>query len=376
MILSMSSRPALTRGLTLVELLVATTIGLFLMGGVVAVMVDNKNNFVFEQAVAEMQENARFVDDELTHEIRMAGYIGCNADAIYTNTLGEVDSNNIASISPNDWMNSQYGVRGYEDSQTLLLPAFSDLKAGTDVLVINRGDPYESIDVVAHSPSTAEITTAGLHGFVSDDILLISDSLCSKVTVFQASAAGGASISHDSGGSNCRRALSTSVGYNCNINTPSSGAVGEAYSEHSTLMKYKTSAYFVKASEITGLPTLYRVTRGPGGVLDTQELVSGAEDFQVLYGFGNSGSQRVSRYLSADAVEALGADWNHVVAVRATIIMKSQREVMPVASDVDLGGGYDAATYSYLADTRHAFQKVTVTGRVRNSNVRNIQENP
>ncbi len=370
------SYPARNRGLTLVELLVATTVGLFLMGGVVAVMIDNKDNFVFEQEVAVLQENARFIDDELIHEIRMAGFVGCSDEAVYTNTLGEVSAG-IASVRDEDWMNSEFGVQGYEYSTASSLPAFTDIKADTDVLIINRGDPYGSADVLSHSPTTAVITTDGAHDFVSDDILLISDSTCSNVAVFQASAAGGASISHDTGGRNCRRALSSNSdgteGYNCD-DPPPVGSAGMAYSQWSTLMKYKTSAYYVSDSDITGLPTLFRVARVSGGDLDTQELISGVEDFQVLYGVAGP-DRRIDRYLSADFVRALGTRaWEQIISVRVTIIMKSQREVMPVAADVDLGGGYDATTYGFLDDTRYAFQKVTVSGGIRNSNIRNISE--
>ncbi len=365
--MSMSKRISICRGLTLVELLVASTIGLFILGGVISVVVENKNNFILEQEISIMQENARFIDDELTHEIRMSGYVGCSTGAAFTNTLNVVAEN---------WMHSSNAVKGYESSGATSLVGISGIKNDTDVLIINRGDSYGAVSVSSHSPVTGEITTEGSHGFINDDILLISNLSCSNSSVFEASTASGNSISHAAGGNNCRRALSTAAGsgYGCDT-APPAGAIGISYSQWSTVMRYKSSAYFVRDSGITALPTLYRATLVAGGGVDTQELISGVQDFQVSYGVDTDtiADGGVNRYVSADQItsDQARADigwlgWDRVLVVRATIIMRSTNPIMENPSDIDLGGGFSSGDYDYLLGTRYIFQKVNITSKIRN----------
>ncbi len=144
-------------------------------------------------------------------------------------------------------------------------------------------------------------------------------------------------------------------------------------------MRYKSSAYFVSNSTITGLPTLYRATRVSGGSLDSQELISGVEDFQVTFGMDTDSiaDGAVNRYFSANEVVSDVASagsgwvgWDRVLVVRTTIVMRSTREVMGTRSVVDLGGGFTSATYDSgpTSDpgTRYIFQKVNITSRLRN----------
>ncbi|MBB1126505.1 PilW family protein [Thiospirillum jenense] len=66
----------LQRGMTLVELLVAMTIGIFLTGGVIALFLGTKQSYNMNEQLARVQESGRFALDVLTREIRQTGYIG------------------------------------------------------------------------------------------------------------------------------------------------------------------------------------------------------------------------------------------------------------------------------------------------------------
>jgi type IV pilus assembly protein PilW len=68
-------RPQL--GLSLVELLIAMTLGLILMTGMIAVFSGNKRSSELNTAMANMQENARFALSTLARDIRMSAYQGC-----------------------------------------------------------------------------------------------------------------------------------------------------------------------------------------------------------------------------------------------------------------------------------------------------------
>ena len=58
-------------GISLVEVLVALVISLFLLGGIVQVYVGNKVTFKFTNALAEVQENGRFALDLMSQDLRL-----------------------------------------------------------------------------------------------------------------------------------------------------------------------------------------------------------------------------------------------------------------------------------------------------------------
>ncbi len=71
-------RPLLrrARGVTLIELMVALTIGSFLMIGAITVLTQSRTAYRVMESVSRLQENARFALDALEPDIRMASYFG------------------------------------------------------------------------------------------------------------------------------------------------------------------------------------------------------------------------------------------------------------------------------------------------------------
>jgi type IV pilus assembly protein PilW len=65
------------RGFSLIELLIALVLGLMLSAGIFTVFSGNKQSTDLNTAMADMQENARFALNQLSADIRMAGYQGC-----------------------------------------------------------------------------------------------------------------------------------------------------------------------------------------------------------------------------------------------------------------------------------------------------------
>ena len=64
-------------GFSLIELLVAVTISLFVLAGVGVVMVSSRTSYETQNFNARLQENARFAVQFLSYDLRMAGYWGC-----------------------------------------------------------------------------------------------------------------------------------------------------------------------------------------------------------------------------------------------------------------------------------------------------------
>src|SRR5436305_463767 len=71
-----ASAPGRAAGLTLVELLVAMTIGLGLMIGATQVYVDSSKSYAVNETTARLQENARYAMSVLEPDMRMSGYWG------------------------------------------------------------------------------------------------------------------------------------------------------------------------------------------------------------------------------------------------------------------------------------------------------------
>ncbi|MDR0528047.1 MAG: PilW family protein [Zoogloeaceae bacterium] len=65
------------KGFSLVELMVAATIGLVILGGVVVAFLTNRDSTRFNEEMMKLQENGRAVMSFLTEDLRMAGYAGC-----------------------------------------------------------------------------------------------------------------------------------------------------------------------------------------------------------------------------------------------------------------------------------------------------------
>lgn len=87
------------RGLTLVEIMVAVTISLVLLAGVLQVFLSSKASYNLQNGIARLHENARFALDIMTNNISRAGYAdlsmaGPTLNAINTaNTQNNVTAN-------------------------------------------------------------------------------------------------------------------------------------------------------------------------------------------------------------------------------------------------------------------------------------------
>ena len=62
------------QGFSLVEIMVAMTLGLVLLGGTITLYASSKNSYRLQENIAGMQENARFAIHALRREVEMAGF--------------------------------------------------------------------------------------------------------------------------------------------------------------------------------------------------------------------------------------------------------------------------------------------------------------
>ena len=63
--------------MTLIEIMIALLIGVFLLGGIMLVFISSKQTYRTQENLSRLQENGRFAMEFLSRDIRMAGFWDC-----------------------------------------------------------------------------------------------------------------------------------------------------------------------------------------------------------------------------------------------------------------------------------------------------------
>lgn len=309
----------LQEGLSLVELMVAMLIGLFLISGVVKIFVDSKKTYSFQQSLARIQENGRMALEFLGRDIRMAGYAGC-ASGDYSSVTNTLNDSNLINYD------FSRGVRGYDVDSSV----HSDLSAlnpapliNTDVLVL-KGPVGDGVKIVqnnnsaqlfAESVSVESAACAGgtdrVSGICDGDILMVAD--CSKARIFQAG-----NIQVASGSLNITHPASGTPGNNISSWGGASSPSSENFGTDSEIIKMNTVYYYISSRVGGGPPSLYQKI----GTGQAQEILEGVEDLQLLYGRDTGTDFVPDQYDTATSVTSASA-WDKVGAVRVQLLMRS-----------------------------------------------------
>jgi type IV pilus assembly protein PilW len=99
-----------------------------------------------------------------------------------------------------------------------------------------------------------------------------------------------------------------------------------AYEPETKVYEFTAMAYYI-GEGTNGEPALFRRLMTP--LQAPQELVSGVETLQILYGVDSSGTNAADSYLPADEV----ADWDNVASVRFSVMTRSRDEVLDAANN-------------------------------------------
>jgi type IV pilus assembly protein PilW len=303
------------QGFTLVEIMVAMLLGLFLLGGGLQVVTHSKTTYRTQEALSRIQENGRFALYFLAQDIRMAGFIGCGNQDALTNTLN----------TPTAFLyNFGTAIEGFESSSaTAWTPSINNLAIpsplpsalpGSDIITVRRVDD-QGFTVTAHAAATsgltldATATTANLKsaGFLTSTatnncaIAVVTD--CSSAAVFQVSGVAASVLSHASGGA-------------CTLQNATDD-LGKTYA-NGQVYPINTISYYVRKKP-GYQPGLYRKK----GREDAEELIEGIEKMQILYGVDTdiTADGTANYYVTADKV--LVPDWRKVVSVRISLLLVS-----------------------------------------------------
>lgn len=336
-------------GITLVELLIAIGLGLFLVSGLTYLYVGSKQSYSTQGAVARVQETLRFAFEFFAYDVRMAGYSGC---------INPRDSTPYTvANAPVPQLGLGGSVRGYNNGAGWTLPAgWPNRVAGTDVLAITSVSSDCGANLVAPFSNGSQLfISANNCGFVDNQVLVVTD--CRRTDVFRgsfSSSGGKVNVAHGS-------AQNTQP-----AGSPCPSGSGKLVSECGTAGNYKGDAFlgslvgwtFYIGINAQGNPALYRGAYNAGA---PEELVEGVYDMQLEFGLDTVDDTVyvANQYLPANSINAPNAapHWGQVISVRSTFSARSNEDgVMPQAATYVYNG--NAAT----SDRRYRQTYTTVIG--------------
>ena len=296
-------------GIGLVELLIALVLALVLTMGIIEVFLGSKQAYRTQDALSRIQENGRFAMEELSRNIRMAGFQGCGK-------MDSITPNVVANGFPGGDQWSTNAVRGYKYNGSNFNPAYSGtepspLLANTDVVSITHVincDAYLDV-VMADDGAAVDIKDGNSCNFEQGDPVIITD--CTTTDLFRVSnVVDPASVT-----------LAHAQGAEAYENTDN--RLSRAYGADARVYQLVRVDYYLKQNNF-GQPALFKRVNGV-----ESELVEGVEDFQVLFGEDTGTDFFVDEYRDATAV----TDWAKVSSVRPVVSLRSKTDNITLIED-------------------------------------------
>ena len=316
------------QGLSLVELMIASLLGLLLMGGVIQLFISSNTTYRVQEGLSRVQEAGRYAVDRMAYDIRMAGYVGCgNLDRIPLNVI----ANSPPNFGPGTALVGYDGGAGWTNPTTILH------EPGTDVVEVRRASDVDM-------QLTGNMATVNANIQIDDntlnvqagDALFITD--CVQADLFRAT-------SVSSGGGTVTIAHSESQ------NT--ANFLSKPYNTEASVMAFRETTYFVGRSTAGAEPSLYLYDG-----TQALELVSGIEDMELEFGVDPDRDFSINGYANAGAV----ADWNDVRSVRAALLISSTEEVKQADESIQ----YSLFGNSVTIDDRRLRQVFSADIAIRN----------
>lgn len=269
--------------MTLIELMVSMTIGLFLTWGAFQVYFQSKSNYRAAEVMTRLQENTRFALETLEPDLRLAGFWGRHREsALMTPAAGIAVSCDGADASA--WaFDFDAPVEAVDDGYDLVCAPHSAARIDSDVLVVRHASEFTMPAQAGKVQVQADLALA---------------------TVF------------------------------------ADGVIPAGFGATSETRDLVVHAYYVdNASSFSSeIPSLRRQTLVAGGTIEDQEMITGVENLQVQYGLDTNGDGSIERYVDPDSptVTAGAAGFlpdARIVAVRLWMLVRSEESPGPAFRD-------------------------------------------
>jgi type IV pilus assembly protein PilW len=314
----MSARPTRPgngqRGFSLVELMVAVTLGFIVVAAVGYLYLGSRQSFRNTDNMSRMQESARYALDTMARDLRMAGSLGC------TNLI-EAAPIPVAPVPA--LTNANVVVGGDAGTNPPGVPAATVPRVAGDAL---------SVWGAQGSSVTLASITAGNnpYAYKANDILAVA---------------------------NCRPAADAPPAATLRATPAALATLPGAPADE--VMKFDRFAYYIGINP-GGVRALYRNSINDG----LAELVEGVEDMQIMYGVDNV----VPLDRVADAYQTAGAvaDWTQVVSVRVSLLVASSDDSLTTAQQSYAWFADDGTPTQITAGDRRIYQIFSTTVGIRN----------
>ncbi len=339
------NRPSADRkqaGFSMVELMVALVLGLFLATAILQTFLGAKQTYEYQQEFSRIQENGRFAMEFLSRDIRQADYWGCLKTGVEIKSIingqGLIDD---FGIGLDGFDNLQSASTGYTSF-------FGGAGNQPDAIVL-QGGREEGFSVVppVMPPNAGMLHVVNSSQISPGEILLVTD--CTEGRVFQSMGPATAQTAVPHAGGNSE--------HPGNI-TP--GVFDYAFKPGSSIFKAASIRYWIREG-VSGEPVLvrsYQYEEGASCDWDAVdfwarcglELVEGVENMQILYGVDTSGNKTPNYFVPADQVSnpAASISMNDVVSVQIHLVTRSLRDNILNADADDL----DKFMVNYYGDEK------------------------
>jgi type IV pilus assembly protein PilW len=327
-------------GFSLVELMIALTIGLAVLSVLATVFQQTSSGRADLDRITRLVENSRFAVDIIADDVKHAGFYGTflpPSDAIFTDASPcDWDT---ADVSRLGWQPTVPPLRfpaqlqGWDDpgAATVTLNCLPDRVPGTDVLAVRR--------VSSQTVTPAQVNIRNVYVQASQ---CINDPTFLRVTNTAA-----------------QFTLRTAA---CDV------------ANLAAIRRYFVRVYYVascnECAPSDGIRTLKRMEIVEN-VVRVVSLAEGVENAQFEYAFDIDDDGTPNQYLTFTGVAGPTSLWSNVVAVRAHILMRSTEAGLAATTTpgtFDLGPGHQAETCP------NGFKCRLVTTTMRLSNVAGRRE--
>lgn len=285
-------------GFTIIELLVAMTLAMFVLGVVAVVFAGTSRNRGDLERSSRLADNAHFGVDLLTDEIQHAGYY---AEMTTAGTTWQVPNPCSTTLAAQGWSDVPFTVpvalSGYQaaDAAPACLPA---RKPGTAIVVARRVSVETTLPAAASGGAFLQVSKCQL-----DPKTWVVSNLPADFTLH-------------------------------NIDCATTADVRQLV----------VRTYFVASCNVCGADTIPTLKRAElvGTTIVVTPLAEGVESLQIEYGFDADNDGKPDRFLTAPdaAIGAAYGEWSNVMAVRLYALFRStdaQPGYMDVTKRFNLG---------------------------------------
>lgn len=305
------------RGVSMIELMVAMVIGLFMVLGATTLYVNSRKTADVDDAAARLQETARFAMDVLETDVRMANYWGLMKDG--TSITNKAPAS--ASLSP------------LISSSSSLNTCSNNFVFDTDNSIAADNNNYSFVDISGScSPEPGNAVTSA-DTLTIRRVAAISSGSSSSSSSASSSSTVPATETLDP---NLIQVCSTPQGASLITGGTTCPSVAQG---NGAIYNLEVNAYYIdqQSAQSATLPSLRKKTLISGPSITDVEIAPGVEDMQVQFGWDSNDSGSAISYVNpGDAV--LTSTTGQIVAVRIWLLIRAES---PDASFTD------STTYEY-----------------------------